>query len=216
MTSEEKSALISGKFAVATALISAIVGFLGGKSDYIDLSKHHSEELHRQRAIIEEKFSQRELEHQISSWHQKSKLLQGVRNNVIRENKLNVRDWESVNSHFNQVVALDDLFDDITYFRFLSDHASEYRKSVFTSIINERSRAIEVLQKIIFREFSKQSATKNDTDRANALIDAFNNEAISFANYVGFIMSSTIINLQATERTIQSSAPVKKQRRKDD
>lgn len=191
MSNEERAAIIGGIFLV----VGALIGYVGGKFNYIEISKYHSAELERQKELFQKQNESLEFNLSNEIWRAKGKSLHTIRQNIIAVNSINFENLEGLGSYLENILIIEKHFDDSEYYRFLSDYASKNQHEVFNKLMNKRSVAIVNLQKIVAQALLPTKGKININQRTKDLVQAINDESSASSAHFGFVISATVNSL---------------------
>ena len=197
MSSEERAASISGKYALGVAFISVALGFLGGKSGDLETMKYHTAELSRQQIFLTKQFEEKKKKLLLVSWQSRITQLHNLKQSVFKNNPINYKNLNGLSSYVNNTLSIERQFKAAEFTRFLRDNASKKQLEKFHEITNERSVALFELQKISGKALlSKHNASNIDKQRRSSdLLKAVSKDMLTNSSLAGFINSATIKSL---------------------
>jgi len=202
-TKEERSSAITFCATVIAALLLFFSGRMSVKSDVIELTKWHIEELNRQQALITIPAEKQKLELLLDSWRNQAKVIANVRESIKMAHVDMARESEFMWLKYDwaSIKRLAEIYDDIGFLRFVRDHGSQKSRKTFEDLQRNHTLAAKEVE-IYLCDLSRTSPDifKQEMDSLiNDLKTKLNLEGIAASAYYGSIEFASLKSLQETQ-----------------
>lgn len=194
MSNEIRAAVITGIFAIIASAAGGVLGFIGGKSEYVEISKLHAAELRRQHNLLFNQFALREKELLLDAWRAQANQLHATRQALHEAFDPNLQSLDGLKGLVDAIVSAEKNFNTAGFVGFLTDNASNNERQHFVNLMNEKSVALAELQKITVEAVaSEEQKERLDKEaRTQGIMVALNRESTASAAFLGFFTSATL------------------------